>query len=321
MLMQWKPLLALLFLSAFLTEVLSGNITFSAFFTPGIFLFLITIGYGFPILILREISVRASLPMISVFVLGFMYGLYNEAFLAKTVFHPGHSPIATFARYGLFDAIRVPWALLISVWHALFAVVYPVALVHWLFPKKAAVPWVRPSVLVPLGLVCFALGGVLYFKSTGTVPVAGSLRHLLLLLLGWALLAGVAAGLARVKKPAPALPPSKWRPPRQGVLFFLMLFFVPVLLAGAAVPVFVFFLYFSWALWFSLRKLRGYSLAQPMDLVRAGFGSQWATAVFLFLLALFNRDVERTITGAAFLFVLALGIFLTPRTAEATAAR
>lgn len=316
MTVSWKPILALLVLSAFLTEVLSSNISFSKFFNPGVFLFLITLGYGIPVLLIREIAVRMALPLVPVFVLGCMYGLYNEAFLAKTVFHPGHSPIDTFAQYGLIDNIRVPWTLVISAWHALFAVIYPIALVHWLYPRQAAAPWIRPVYWVPLGTLCLGLGGILYFKKTGTVPIAGTPRHLVFLALAWVLLAGATVGLARVPKTRMELAPSKWRPPRQGVLFYLLLLFVPVLLAGAAVPVVMFYLFFGGALWFCLRKLRAYSVAQPANLVRLGFGGQGATAILLVLLGLANRDVERAVTGALFFFVFALGLLRGPGRAE-----
>ena len=66
---HWKPLLALLLTTPFLTELLSDSMPAREFFRPPVLLFLATVGYGFPILLLREFAVRRHLGLAGLFVL------------------------------------------------------------------------------------------------------------------------------------------------------------------------------------------------------------------------------------------------------------
>ena len=74
---HWKPTVALLLAAPFLTELLSGNLPASVFFRPQVYPFLATVGYGFPILLLREFAVRRQLGLASLFLLGLVYGIFN----------------------------------------------------------------------------------------------------------------------------------------------------------------------------------------------------------------------------------------------------
>src|SRR5579864_6219810 len=130
---HWKPILALLIVSPLLAELMTGNAPIGLFFRPWDFLLLVTVGYGFPILVIREIAARKKLGLLGLFFLGVAYGLYNEALIAGTVFSGFNSPVATFASYGLIGNIRIPWMLTISFWHALYAVIYPIVFISYLW--------------------------------------------------------------------------------------------------------------------------------------------------------------------------------------------
>lgn len=67
---HWKPVLALLLLPPFVTELLTGSLPASKFFQPPVFLFLATVGYGFPVLLLREFAVRRQPGVAGLFLLG-----------------------------------------------------------------------------------------------------------------------------------------------------------------------------------------------------------------------------------------------------------
>lgn len=96
-------------------------------------------GYGFPVLVIREIAVRRNLGLLALFALGVIYGIYNEGFVARTIsIEPFHTPVDAFAAYGLVGNIRIPWALTITTWHALHAAIYPIAFAHYLFPGSAS---------------------------------------------------------------------------------------------------------------------------------------------------------------------------------------
>ena len=130
---HWKPVLSLLLLAPFLTELLSGNLPASQFFQPQVYVFLATVGYGFPILLLREFAVRRRLGLAGLFMLGLVYGIFNEGILARTFYLASNVPIKTFDGYGYVFGVAIPWAITISIWHALHSFVYPIVAVSYFF--------------------------------------------------------------------------------------------------------------------------------------------------------------------------------------------
>ncbi len=118
----WKQVLSLMILSPLLAEVLSSNVSLGAFLNPPNLFLLITLGYGIPVLIIRELAVRRQLGLQGLLLLGVAYGIYNEGFIAKTFLLACNVPLEQFNGYGMLLGIGVPWAILISSWHALFSV-------------------------------------------------------------------------------------------------------------------------------------------------------------------------------------------------------
>jgi hypothetical protein len=160
-----SPILLLVFFSGVLPELLSGNTPLILMIHPLVLLLLMTIGYGFPVLIIREIIVRYHIGIFWLVALGFIYWLYNEALIAKTILSPFFVPIDTFHSYGLVENIRIPWALTISFWHALFAVIYPIAFTHYLFPEHARVPWIKNTTLWWIGAIILLFGMFKYIAQ------------------------------------------------------------------------------------------------------------------------------------------------------------
>ena len=71
-----KPILTLVVIVPFLTELLSGNFTLSRFFIPPVFIAFI-IAYGLAALLIRELAVKWKLGIEGIFILGLAYGIYN----------------------------------------------------------------------------------------------------------------------------------------------------------------------------------------------------------------------------------------------------
>lgn len=112
----------------------------SHWLNPGIALLLI-LAYGPPIIMLRELWVRHALPLRSLFVFGFSYGLLNEGILAHTLTQVNGEPITHFIGYDEAIGIHWAWASLIVPWHAFFSVTFMVLLTHLWFPGQAQTPW------------------------------------------------------------------------------------------------------------------------------------------------------------------------------------
>ena len=96
--------------------------------------------------------------------MGLAYSIFNEGIIAKTLFFgpPGGGMHAYDAFY--FAGIHVVWTVIISTWHALHAMVFPIALVSALFPTVRQEPWLSMPVRVTL-LVIWVPAAVLGFMK------------------------------------------------------------------------------------------------------------------------------------------------------------
>jgi len=232
--LRQSPLAAvatLMLLSAFLPEVCSGNTLASAFLTPKVFIFLVIVGYGIPVLLVRELAIGKGLGTAGILIAGFAYGSYNEGLWAKTMIATGDVPIPAFNHYGELLGIAVPWALLISMWHALASVLFPIVFTHALFPDQRNKPWLDVRLALGLAGAALALGSFAFlqpFKQPGT-PV--QLAIFLTVIVGGALVA------TRFKRPErPETRPAGAWPVLLG-LSVLAPFAGQILLAVAKVPV------------------------------------------------------------------------------------
>ena len=137
---QAKALLTLVCCAPILTEIVSGNTPAHAFLDPRVAVFLVP-AYSWPLLVIRELALRWRLSTLGVFVLGLAYGVVNEGLLAQTLLRYEHVPINQFDRYIYWGGFNLSWAVVIVPWHALLAVVFPLALVGGLFPACAEERW------------------------------------------------------------------------------------------------------------------------------------------------------------------------------------
>lgn len=245
------PILLLLFLSPFLAEVLTGSSPIYTFFMPVTFILFTTAGYGFPVLILRELYIRKRLSLLALFIVGLAYGLWNEGLFAQTIFYPFHSPIDSFGTYGVYGDIRIPFMLAISSWHALFAVVFPILFVNYVFKEQACRPWISKKLAWVLGGLSFAFGTAGSFMNTHqaefgdtTRLLTGNPSHYVFLVITAVILTIIALQLPRTLNTMRLVPVSAKALLLRGVGLYLAVFFVPYLLASAGLPAPLFIGYF-----------------------------------------------------------------------------
>lgn len=164
--------------SAALPELLSGNTPLRQFLHPPAFLFL-CLGYGLPILIIREYSMRRHLSVGGIFWLGLGYGIINEGFLAKTLLMSSNVPNPAFDHYGMWLGINWSWTITICLWHAGFSVLLPITITHHLFPSESSRLWLsRKTILLlltPSAFICIA-------NFLGKLRMHGSIPQLILFL-------------------------------------------------------------------------------------------------------------------------------------------
>lgn len=152
---QSTPLLEANYCAAYhtplLTELLTNNIPARHLLKPNTFLLFATIVYG-PVLLLRELAIRWRLGLIGYIVLGFVYGVYNEGLLAKTIFQT-QLPNPSFNNYGVLWGINFTWATVIIIFHAFYAFLFPLLIINYFFPSAARKPWLKKRVWVALSAV------------------------------------------------------------------------------------------------------------------------------------------------------------------------
>lgn len=236
-----KAVLTLMVLSAFLPEVTTGNTPIVTFFKPENFLFLVVFGYGLPVLLIRELAVRARLGTAGIVVLGFAYGSYNEGLLAKTMIDIHHVPMAVYNDYGVIGGVDIPWALTISLYHALGSVLFPILLIHALFPAEAERPWIDARAAAVLGGAVLSLASI-WFLSPNKLP--GTPAQLVLFLGVFVAGVAIATRLPRPDITRRIAPPAGVFPVLLGVSVTIA-FMALSLLASAKAPLALFII--AWA--------------------------------------------------------------------------
>lgn len=304
---HWKPILTLLLLLPFLTEVLVG-MPITQILNPPLFLMLITVGYGFPVLVIREISARNKYGLFAMLALGVAYGLFNEGLMARTIFAGYHSPVDTFANYGLIGGMRAPWALVISLWHALHAVIYPIAFIHYLYPSHASEPWLSKRGAWVLGMISFLAGVAVFFSGPPQNP-RGFAGHFIFIIVAWFLLWILAK---RAGSLFPVVNQDKQdyglKPVVLGAVIYLLAFLLPLIFSKAGMPAVLLIGYLIAVLIAGYKIYRGKEM--PLQkLVLIGLGGGVCVLLFSMLITLPFGLLLQGLTNTALAVIFIRTIF------------
>ncbi len=130
---------------------------------------------------------RVGLP--GLFLMGVAYGIFNEGLIAKTLFYDNPGSMAHYP--GLAPGrVQVVWATMICTWHALHAVIFPIALTSLAFSRVRRRSWLRVPVRVGLLVLVAGIGGL---SVTHLRPEYATRAQLLEALLAIALLLAAAS--------------------------------------------------------------------------------------------------------------------------------
>jgi hypothetical protein len=286
-----------MFLSAALTELVTGSTTVTAFFHPVSLAFLL-LGYSLPVLLLREYAVHRGLGYASLIALGVAYGIYNEGLWAKTIIQPAELPVRQFDHYGRYLGVNLPWGLVISFYHAFAAVLIPILVVHTRFPRVCDQPWLSVRLARVLGIVLML---VAIANFLGPLRLPGHPVQLVILLGGMAAAVSAAWALAHGRSAGVAAAPVRGRAFFLGLSSFSAWIILPAL-AELRVPLVFFvtilvlgiFLYV-----FALKKI-GLSLSNLL-MFAAGFYVQ--SALLALTIGALAGSVERVATALAIILV------------------
>jgi hypothetical protein len=207
------PALVLWIVAPIFGELFSGSSPLNEYINPVTFL---TLGllYGSGAIICRELVIRWNRGWVSLLLLGFAYGIYEEGLLVQSFFDPGWQDLGVLATYGRVAGVNWVWTEHLTIFHALISICASVAFVEILFPERRRESWVHGFWWVAnwIGFIgIYVIWEVMTTYDPGLWKIVSILTIALLVL------------LARVI-PKPATPepsPPKARPWRYFLIGFL----------------------------------------------------------------------------------------------------
>ena len=188
-----KPHIVLFFLSPFVVELMTGSAPPLEFFSPVGFLFVVT-WYGCGALLIREIAFRKQLNWKGILLLGMGFGILEEGIFVKTFFDPYAVDLDVFATFGRYFGTNIPWAVFLTLFHALYSILFPIMLTYVFFKEDIEKPWLtwRGMTTCSIVLAVFSLfGWFVSDPSLSGTPYIPSTAHFVGCLAVIAVLAGI----------------------------------------------------------------------------------------------------------------------------------
>lgn len=170
--------LSLALIATCVPELLTGSTPLLAFAKP-LTLFFLFLGYGVAVVSVRELAVRWNLTFLGIFILGLAYGIFNEGLMARTMLLQDGIPIPQLNDYGYLFGISFPWAVFITLWHAVCSVLFPILASYALFPDMRTVPWLGKKMFVSSFLSSGILIALVFVGTPKVLLVQGPLLALL----------------------------------------------------------------------------------------------------------------------------------------------
>lgn len=171
-LLKTSPALALFLLSPAIGELLSGSAPPLEFFNPFGFAMLISL-YGSGAVIVRELKVRWKKGIGSVLLLGAAYGILEEGLMICSFFNPDWPDLEQLAVYGRWLGVNWVWAVMLTIYHAVYSITIPIVLVELACPKHRRESWITNRTFKTVSLLLISvvfLGFVLFASLLGYWP-------------------------------------------------------------------------------------------------------------------------------------------------------
>ena len=134
----WPAVLPLYLLAALIPEsIATGNTPVLSYLSNPVALLFLAAFYGGADVAIRELRLRRGLRWGGALALAVAFGFANEGVVAATWYRVAPTG------YAYLGGVDVAWAVLLTLFHAVFSVVVPIALVQLMFPVVAGQTWVR----------------------------------------------------------------------------------------------------------------------------------------------------------------------------------
>ena len=136
------PALALFLIAPVFGELFSGSSPLNEFINPVTFITLALL-YGCGAIIARELRLRWQKGWLSLLLLGFAYGIYEEGVMVQSFFDPTWMDLGNLAVYGRVAGVNWVWAQHLTIFHAVISIIASIAFVEMLYPQQRSESWVK----------------------------------------------------------------------------------------------------------------------------------------------------------------------------------
>jgi len=173
---QISPALVLFVLSPAIGELLSGSSPPLEFFNPFAFIFMASL-YGSGAIVVRELRMRWKKDFRSILLFGAAYGILEEGLLVKSFFDPKWVDLGILGSFGRWAEVNWVWTEELIIYHAVFSIAIPIALLELAYPERRDERWVGKRLFAGLIAVLVAVMAIGFLFLTGYRPPA--LQYLL----------------------------------------------------------------------------------------------------------------------------------------------
>ena len=304
-----KQILFLIIGTAVFTELLSSNLTLVHFLNPIILLFILTIGYGFPVLLVRELVVRKGMGLASLFMLGLAYGIWNEGILARTLLLNTNVPVNYFDGYVGELGINFAWASQIVTWHSLLAITLPITFVHYFFKDESSQAWISIRMYRGLGLITAIFGTLIFFGEASDRGAKGNAEQFIIFV-GLMIMFYLLAVVLRNKIPLKHGPIKGIKALFLIGFCFIWFFFIGIggVLAGVNADTVFFYAAYAVLIFLCNRLLKRKGSITIESIVACGFGAYFSQGLFSMI---FSPIPIVIVTEVVLLVMLVIVLFKT----------
>ena len=142
---HFLPVVALFIMAPVFSELLSGYLPPAKFFQP-LSLAMNIAFYSSGAILIRELLVRWKKGWPTLLMLGAAYALLEEGLMTKAFFNPEWPEMGMRAGYDRLGGVNWIMALRLIIFHSVLSISIPIVMVHFMFPKRRAMPWINPWV-------------------------------------------------------------------------------------------------------------------------------------------------------------------------------
>ena len=175
-----SPAIMLFLLAPVMGELLSGSAPPIEFFNPFGFMLLTSL-YGSGALVIRELRVRWNKGIGTTLLLGAAYAVIEEGLMVASFFNPQWPDLGHLSVYGRWLGVNWIWVVMLTIYHAVYSIAIPIALVELVYTNQHQQPWVSQRILrviagLFIGVVTFGFFAFNLFAgyTPPTVPYLGT---------------------------------------------------------------------------------------------------------------------------------------------------